>query len=516
MAMNVTITLCFLACVVLCSLCLLLLHKNTKLIRQLEEKVDSCASNVVRSNEYEEGSWHQPSRRYLKVYGAVGDGVTDDTKAIQRAINKAARNEKNAVILLQKGTFLITETLVLKGGITLRGQGYGSSPLAIKFDAGGTVIAYCGTKYAIRVHGHSAAIENLAVYDWQYPEGSECQNIKGAGGVLVAANHKSGVESFTMRNVLIYWFMGGTALKLRATSGGGIAYASIENIRIRHAKIGIHLSAVDEDSFVNSNAFHDGAISGGITDVGILATGPGACNDNQFNGMVIEPPSTSIAHVHISGPKTNVIMDRIRLEGTEMTGPLVIIEDDSYGNIMNGLLGHTFVQADMNRNPEISFATNKMTGVHPAPNNLLWNAAFHGVESDSSSIPGWILTGSDFTLNLVSSSEEPMLYPDHNIISIVKSTSAVLKLSPSGLPSSAVHSFCTFGVYVKSSVANSIAAAMKSQSGSVIASSSHTGSGRWEFIGMSSLFDQTNGALPYFSITDNVTLTAPFFSYGMA
>ena len=502
---------------IILSLCLFN-HQNNK-IKNLEEQINKLSNKFREQADTgieDTFNYDHHESRYLQVSDVVGDGITDDTKAIQRAINKASKNKKNAVVLLPKGTFKTTKTLILKAGITLRGQGYGSSPLAIQFDSGGSVIAYCGEGYAIKMNGHAAALESLAAYDWQYPAGSECESMKGAGGVTVSADKKL-VESITMRNILIYWFMGGTALTLESKNDGGIAYASsIENIRIRHAKVGLHLSAVDEHSFVNSNSFHDGAISGGITDVGILATGPGACNQNRFNGMVIEPPSTSIAHVHVSGSKTNVVMDRVRLEGTAMAEnqPLVIIEDDSYGNIMNGLLGHTFLQADLNRNPGITFATNKMTGIHPAPNNLFWNAAFHNVDVDGQTLPGWSFTGSDFHIDLIPDSEETHLYPDHNIIRIDRNSTVRIKLSQPGIPSSSAHSYCTFGIYAKSNIPNSISAAMKYSSGSIISSSPHTGSGEWEFIGLSSLFDQTNGPLPYFSITGDVLVTAPTFTYG--
>ena len=95
---------------------------------------------------------------------------------------------------------------------------------------------------------------------------------------------------------------------------------------------------MDELSFVNSNSFTDGAVTGGITDMGVWAAGPGACNDNQFRGVAIEPPDTNVAHVYVEGPKTNVVLDGVRLEGTEMAQdkPMVIVEDSSYGNIMNG------------------------------------------------------------------------------------------------------------------------------------------------------------------------------------
>eukprot|EP00592_Proboscia_alata_P001936 CAMPEP_0194367524 /NCGR_PEP_ID=MMETSP0174-20130528/15615_1 /TAXON_ID=216777 /ORGANISM="Proboscia alata, Strain PI-D3" /LENGTH=708 /DNA_ID=CAMNT_0039143321 /DNA_START=193 /DNA_END=2319 /DNA_ORIENTATION=- len=452
--------------------------------------------------------------RYLTVKGAVGDGVTDDTEAIQKALNKAAKNKSNGVVILKKGIYLTTKTLKIKGGVTLRGQGYGSSPLAIQFDAGGSVIAYCGESYAVKIVGHAASLESLAVYDWRYPEDSECDNVKAAGGVLISADGRL-VESVIMKNVLIYWFMGGTALTLEAKNSGGIAFASIENIRIRHAKVGIHLLSADEMSVVNSNRFHDGGMNGAITDVGVLAEGPGACNDNQFQGMFIEPPSTNIAHVYVSGSKTNVQLIYVRLEGTEMLAlqrPLIIVEDNSYGNVMNGMLGHTNVQADFNKNPGITFATNKMVGLQPAANNMFWNAAFHGLDVSGQSVPGWVVSGSNFHLDL--SLTEELLYPDHNIINITKDDETVFKLRPEHPPRSHIHSFCTFGIYAKSTTPNSISAAMKYRSGSTIASSGHSGSGNWEFVGMSSEFAQSTGPLAYFSITGSVELSAPTFTYG--
>ena len=95
--------------------------------------------------------------------------TNSDTRAIQRAINKAFKGTADGTVLLPKGNFLTTKPLKLKGGVTLKGQGYNSSPLAIKLDQGGSILSYCGTNYAIQIVGHSASIENLAVYDTPYP-----------------------------------------------------------------------------------------------------------------------------------------------------------------------------------------------------------------------------------------------------------------------------------------------------------------------------------------------------------
>ena len=50
----------------------------------------------------------------VKDFGAVGDGSTDDTTAIQNAINAAATGG----IYIPPGTYKISSTLVIKGGIT--------------------------------------------------------------------------------------------------------------------------------------------------------------------------------------------------------------------------------------------------------------------------------------------------------------------------------------------------------------------------------------------------------------
>jgi len=42
----------------------------------------------------------------------------------------------------------------------------------------------------------------------------------------------------------------------------------------------------------STNSFLGGAISGGGFEYGILAEGPGACNDNKFYGTCVEPPDS--------------------------------------------------------------------------------------------------------------------------------------------------------------------------------------------------------------------------------
>ena len=56
----------------------------------------------------------------VKDFGAVGDGITDDTAAIQKAIN----NCNKLIIPATSNGYLITSTLQLHGGLTIVGNGY--------------------------------------------------------------------------------------------------------------------------------------------------------------------------------------------------------------------------------------------------------------------------------------------------------------------------------------------------------------------------------------------------------
>jgi hypothetical protein len=256
-----------------------------------------------------------------------------------------------------------------------------------------------------------------------------------------------------------------------------------------------------------------GAISGGITEVGIVAQGPGACNDNKFTAMVIEPPETNLAHVYVAGSKTNIRLLDTRLEGTAMVAqqkPLVVIDDSSYGNTITGMLGHTHVQADLNRNPGIDLMSHKSVGLDPAPLNQYWNAAFKGGLVDNT-IPGWSIPNNG---NVTISETTDALYADHNVLAIdYLNYGGPFKLQADILPKSPGHSFVTFGIYARTTIPNAIVAAMRSKCGSILSSASHSGSGEWEFIGTSALYDKTAPYF-YFSITNDVEVTAPTLVYG--
>lgn len=61
-------------------------------------------------------------------YGAVGDGVTDDLQALQRAID-AANNAGGGVVWLPEGNYRITAQLSMKSNVIMKGAGQGTTTI---------------------------------------------------------------------------------------------------------------------------------------------------------------------------------------------------------------------------------------------------------------------------------------------------------------------------------------------------------------------------------------------------
>lgn len=77
----------------------------------------------------------------VKSYGALGNGVADDTAAIQQAINAARNYGQGAIAYVPKGNYLITSTLTISGAnYVVGGCGY-MSRLIWRGESGGTMVS---------------------------------------------------------------------------------------------------------------------------------------------------------------------------------------------------------------------------------------------------------------------------------------------------------------------------------------------------------------------------------------
>jgi hypothetical protein len=127
-------------------------------------------------------------------------------------------------------------------------------------------------------------------------------------------------ESLKVR-IQIFGLTSGTSVSLIASSNGGIAYCSFYDLRIRNAKIGIEINETDEGSFVNSNSFFHGVISGGGFQNAILINGG---NNNVFYSTVVEPPSSTGCHILVN--KGQIIGENIRVEAANQAAGTPVIK----------------------------------------------------------------------------------------------------------------------------------------------------------------------------------------------
>ena len=151
------------------------------------------------------------SRLYARDFGAVGDGVTDDTQALQAALDAAVGLE----LYLNPGTYLISDSLLISSHTTLSGAG-GSSILKFNWRdrTEGAEFHLGNRNRADEVDGDT----NIVLRDLTLIGGDD-------GTPFGPDNHTvtHGILFRKVSNVQV------TGLEIRNTSGFGIANAGLIN-----------------------------------------------------------------------------------------------------------------------------------------------------------------------------------------------------------------------------------------------------------------------------------------------
>ena len=243
---------------------------------------------------------------HLEDFGVVMNNKSKDNSfAIQKAIDSAAIT--GATICIGPGYINYTQTINIKAGVTIIGAGRGSNPNQTPYN--GTIFWYTGVGTAVEITGGNVTLSNFIVYD---------KSSLATDGILFKSDNNL-IESCTLNNVLIFGFVNGTALHFDAKNHSGIAYCSFYDVRIRHAKIGISITP-DSTSFINSNSFYHGVISGGAFDICLKVDGG---NNNIFYGTIIEPYTSTFGHIQIN--KGQIIGEQIRIESIKLPKNLPVI-----------------------------------------------------------------------------------------------------------------------------------------------------------------------------------------------
>lgn len=438
----------------------------------------------------------------VKDFGATGDGTTNDFTALQQAVDSAAITGNT--VCIPAGVYNFSPTLHVPAGVNMSGAGIGSELLGTPHN--GSILRYTGTDTALSITGSGVILSKFTVLD---------QNNAGAThGIMVLASNKL-VESVVMENILLSGFADGTALSLAAINSGGIAYCSFYDVRIRHAHQGIYLYQ-DAGSFVNSNAFFHGAISGGGFDKALHINGG---NNNLFYSTVIEPPSSTSGHIYVA--KGQITGYQIRVEGISQSPsiPLIYFDSDADESYLSGHFSGGLVENTGNNT--IAFSSSKYVGETNSNSNQLVNASFYSDATQG--VPRfWSLTGT----GVVVSGDAAALIKGCKVLEVKVPPGITATLAPDNKTTPQLYDhpeydYANFNVYVKTDESNMVATLMTGALG-LGTSSFHSGNNDWQLLGLRVPTGASN-PLPKIwldnssgSDTAVAYLTSPAFTFGQS
>lgn len=231
-------------------------------------------------------------RKTVKSYGAVGDGVTDDTAAVKAAI--AAAGPNGMVVFDEGGEYLIKETLVQPTSQQWIGQG-GQRSARLKKGFNGDLV----------VMGGLGAVSDLTL-------NNNGMNFTGRG-LYVSSGFSQTI--FRVRSVQSK----GPSLEFAQDAGGGCNVVAFEGDTVDPLTVGA--VKIAGDTGPHPRLFNGFWLSGGFLDL----AGPGAGNGCSFSNFYIRniktigPAVGGTALCHFVNGRVASINDTTVLSGSDIT-----------------------------------------------------------------------------------------------------------------------------------------------------------------------------------------------------
>lgn len=317
----------------------------------------------------------------VKDFGAVGDGVTDDTAAIQAAIN--ARAVSGGTLLFPAGTYEISSTLnwqnttsADKPGISFVGEGRDSTIIK-SYIANGPVLDIRGTKsfasggtgsrffngggiYGIRFDGANATGTSDAIFvqGWQYAEIVDCYiTTFPRDGVRqwIDAGFPNADYSSSSINITDTWIWDCAGQGVNQTGAIGAWSWKFEKVLIGYCGLGATIGSAGNSfidcSFVGNGYSPGGAVRSGGSHLQI-GTSSGGTNRIAIRGCEFD--FARLAHVKLDYCQTvSISQSRFIFNDRNSTGSLtptvggvVIAPDGASSNVRTLTINDCNVRID--------------------------------------------------------------------------------------------------------------------------------------------------------------------------
>jgi hypothetical protein len=307
-------------------------------------------------------------RQYVSVkdFGAVGDGVTDDTAAIQNAI-AAVNTAGGGTIWFPTGVYATLTGITIGNGtnttvstkdhrITLKGAGSGTGTdiTNVQFD-GATVIRYTGTAASVGVVNIEGPVTQVQMFDMQL----DCN---GAAEFGLYQNH---LYAGTFQNINVVNFTA-VAYYLTTRTGFpvGCAYGNADN-----RYIGCYSN--NPDSF-NTTAI---VLTSGVNSATSLNGNPDTARCTFIGGSYIYGGNTTYHGVLLNGADNNTFIEILFFAANGSSGGYDIYFQQWAGS-GNFPLENYFANIGMNRGVSGNSGVGSSYGNMMFPYNTSDGAAF--------------------------------------------------------------------------------------------------------------------------------------------
>ena len=283
----------------------------------------------------------------VKDFGAVGDGVTDDTAAIQAAIDALTPN--GGQLLIPAGTYRLNSTLTYANpastdmnGISFMGDGRDSTILK-SYIANGPILSVIGTLpsgsgsrfinggglYGLRFDGTNATgtADGLLVQGWQYAEISDCyfgEFPRDGIRQYITGTFPNADYSSSSINISDTWIWNCTGVGVNQTGAIGAWSWAFSKVLIGYCGLGANITSAGNSftdcSFVG-NGFDDAGtpLSGGSH----LQIGSSSGGTNRILIQGCEFDFARLAHVKLDYCSTiNISQSRFIFNDRNSTGTL--------------------------------------------------------------------------------------------------------------------------------------------------------------------------------------------------
>jgi hypothetical protein len=276
----------------------------------------------------------------IRAYGAAVDGETDDLKAVQTALDKAA--EVGGTVLVPKGTTVISNAIQLgprHSGVTLRGVGYDSH---VRLDGG-----HRDNHYGILVDSEGGnSIVNLTIEGLRL-DGNRDNQVREHGlGIQIARGNGNEVDrGIVVRNVWSHdWMLEGLGVRR-----GGVMVRDVRVWNNRLHGIGVNHQSEATNVISGVYAWNNGLYGidvGGsgrniVTDFVLVNNGWGFKTGGGKPDMTIFANGSAVGNKHFGFQMTDdvgvLVLDNIECRANGNSG----FRFDKSGVVVAGTLVST-------------------------------------------------------------------------------------------------------------------------------------------------------------------------------